>query len=223
MPKLSPSSVTLLDGAIVLSRGDGSARWQARFKNSSRWIRVTTKEKNLKDAREVARKLYTDARYRVKHGIPAQSKRFKDVAKLAVDRMEKAMEAGEGRRVYRDYVQAKQLPHSVFRHSSRRPHHVPAYSSVRVMAYRENGKEPKASTINTYNSALNRIFDEALMRGYIAKTQLPILENRGRDAQGDLILPSTSIEGFIVPYANGFTRAGQVSQATCGSCCATMY
>ena len=52
--------------------------------------------KELKDAKEAARELYTDARYRVKHGIPAQSKRFKDVAKLAVDRMEKAMAAGEG-------------------------------------------------------------------------------------------------------------------------------
>src|ERR1700722_8207325 len=48
MPKLSPDSVTLLDGEIVLSRRDGSARWQARFKNGSRWIRVTTKEKNSK-------------------------------------------------------------------------------------------------------------------------------------------------------------------------------
>lgn len=55
MPKLSPRSVTLLDGAIVLSRRDGSAKWQARFKNGSRWIRVTTKEKNLKYAKEVAR------------------------------------------------------------------------------------------------------------------------------------------------------------------------
>ena len=64
------------------------------------------KTKDLNDAKEAARELYMDARYRVKHGIPAQSKRFKDVAKLAVDRMEKAMAAGEGRRVYRDYVQA---------------------------------------------------------------------------------------------------------------------
>ena len=64
MPKLSPRSVTLLDGAIVLSRRDGSAKWQARFKNGSRWICVTTKEKNLKYAKEVAREVYTDARYR---------------------------------------------------------------------------------------------------------------------------------------------------------------
>ena len=195
------------------------------FKNGSRWIRVTTKEKNLKDAKEVARELYTDARYRVKHGIPAQSKRFKDVAKLAVDRMEKAMAAGEGRRVYRDYVQAINNYLIPFFGT----HHVDNITYPLIQAFaawrvEKMGKEPKASTINTYNSALNRIFDEALMRGYIAKTQVPILENRGRDAvKGDLTLPSTSIERFIVPYANGFTRAGQANRAICGNCYATMY
>ncbi|HEX3398161.1 MAG TPA: hypothetical protein VHS76_15770, partial [Steroidobacteraceae bacterium] len=45
------------------------------------------------------------------------------------------------------------------------------------------GKEPKASTLNTHNSALNRIFDEAVMRQYVAKVQIPMLENKGRDAQ----------------------------------------
>jgi integrase len=184
MPKLSPDSVTLLDGAIVMSRRDGSAKWQARFKNGSRWIRVTTKEKDLKEAKEIARELYTDARYRVKHGIPAQSKRFKDVAKLAVDRMEKAMAAGEGKRVYRDYVQATNNYLIPFFGG----HHVdnityPLIQEFAAWRAEKMRKQPKSSTINTFNSALNRVFDEALMRGYIAKTQIPILENRGRDGQ----------------------------------------
>jgi len=57
MPKLSPNSVTLLDGAVVLSRRNGSARWPARFKNGNRWIRATTKEKNLNDAKRSAREI----------------------------------------------------------------------------------------------------------------------------------------------------------------------
>lgn len=60
------------------------------IQNGNRWIRVTTNQKNINDAKEVARELYTDAHYRLNHGIPAQSKRFKDVAKLAIDRMGKA-------------------------------------------------------------------------------------------------------------------------------------
>jgi uncharacterized protein (DUF1330 family) len=103
-----------------------------------------------------------------------QSKRFKDVAKLAVDRMEKAMAAGEGRSVYRDYVQAINNYLIPFFGT----HHVDHITYPLIQAFaawrsEKMGKEPKASTINTYNSALNRIFDEALMRGYIAKTQVP--------------------------------------------------
>jgi hypothetical protein len=48
IPKLSPQSITLLDGAIVPTRRDGSAKWQARFK-------VTTGTKDLEEAKEAAR------------------------------------------------------------------------------------------------------------------------------------------------------------------------
>jgi integrase len=184
MPKLSPNSVTLLDGAIVLSRRDGSAKWQARFKSDGRWLRVTTKEKSLKDAKKAAREIYVDAQYRVKHGVPAQSKRFKDVARLAVDRMERAIAAGEGRRVYRDYVQAIYnylIPFFGTQHVDHISY--PLIQEFSAWRIKKMHKEPKASTINTHNSAFNRIFDEALMHGYIAKTQIPVLINKGRDAE----------------------------------------
>ena len=89
-----------------------------------------------------------------------------------------------GKRVYRDYVQAINNYLVPFFG----PHHVDNITYPLIQAFaawriEKMRKEPKASTINTHNSALNRIFDEALMRGYIAKTQIPILENKGRDAQ----------------------------------------
>ncbi|MDC3394630.1 hypothetical protein OAX13_03705 [Planktomarina temperata] len=44
------------------------------------------------------------------------------------------------------------------------------------------GREPRSSTLNTHNSALNRIFDEAVVRGYMNKSQVPVLVNKGRDS-----------------------------------------
>ena len=44
------------------------------------------------------------------------------------------------------------------------------------------GREPRASTLNIHNSALNRIFDEAITRGYMNKSQIPVLVNKGRDS-----------------------------------------
>ena len=79
-----------MDGAIVLTRRDGTEKWQARFKIDGRWIRTTTKCKDLKEAKEAAKDLYMEAHYRKKIGVAARSKRFQDVAKLAIERMEKA-------------------------------------------------------------------------------------------------------------------------------------
>ncbi len=45
------------------------------------------------------------------------------------------------------------------------------------------GKVPSASFINNHNSALNRVFDEALERGYLTKFQVPILKNDGIKTQ----------------------------------------
>jgi integrase len=45
------------------------------------------------------------------------------------------------------------------------------------------GREPKASTLNTHNSALNRVFDEAVLRGFLSKSHVPMLINKGRDSE----------------------------------------
>ena len=42
---------------------------------------------------------------------------------------------------------------------------------------------PSASVINNHNSALNRVFDEAIERGYMTKFQLPLLRNDGVKSQ----------------------------------------
>jgi integrase len=184
MPKLSPNSVTLLDGDVVLTRRDGSEKWQARFKMDGRWIRCSTKEKDLNKAKEVAKDRYLDAHYRVKHGVPAQSKRFKDVAKLAIDRMQKAVDSGEGKKVFRDYIQATNnylIPFFGNRHVDSITYQV--IKEFTEWRSNQTTRAPKASTYSTYNSALNRIFDEALMHRYIAKTQIPVLENKGQQSQ----------------------------------------
>jgi integrase len=98
--------------------------------------------------------------------------------------MQKALAGGQGKKVYRDYIQATNnylIPYFG-------AHHIDRINYAMIQQFglwraEKMGKEPKASTLNTHNSALNRIFDEALMRSYIAKIQVPILENKGRDAE----------------------------------------
>jgi integrase len=194
MPLLSPDSVTHLGGAIVLTRRRRSSAWQARYKMAGRWIRITTKAKDLKEAKAIAEEQYMDARYRAKNNIPVITKRFKDVAKLAIDRMEKSIEAGQGKKTYRDYIQAINrylIPYFGNQHIDKISQNVMLeFAKWRI---EQMGKLPKASTLSNHNAALNRVFDEALLHGYVQKAQIPDLENKGLKAERR---PVFSLEEF---------------------------
>ena len=45
------------------------------------------------------------------------------------------------------------------------------------------GREPKASTLNTHKSAMNRVFDEAVARGFLAHKILPVLVKKGEKSE----------------------------------------
>jgi hypothetical protein len=47
-----------------------------------RQVRVSTKKRILQDAKDAAREIYLDYRFRQKNGLPVISKRFADVAAL---------------------------------------------------------------------------------------------------------------------------------------------
>ena len=180
MPKLSPASVTLLDGNIVLYRRTRTRKWQARFKIGNYWKRITTKSNDLENAKDTALEQYMECMFKHKHGIPAVTKRFRDIARLCVADMQRMLEAGEGRSVYASYIAVTDNYLIPFFGS----YSIANIGYQQIRAYEEwrrekFGRELKASTVNTHNSALNRIFDEAVARGYLQKSHLPVLSNKG--------------------------------------------
>lgn len=66
MVKLSEDTVTLLDGDVRLTRRKNSAAWQAAFKIGDRWVRTTTKCRQLADAKEAAKNIYMEYRFKGK-------------------------------------------------------------------------------------------------------------------------------------------------------------
>jgi len=183
LPKLNPNTPTLMDGEVRLFKRKHSSVWQVVFMMDGRQVRVSTKKRILKDAKDAAREIYLDYRFRQKNGLPVISKRFADVAALCRATMKEQLENGAGKKSFRDYIIVidKYL--------------VPFFGDVFVTSidyemlqkfarWREEkmGREPRASTLNTHNSALNRIFDEAVARGYMNKSQIPVLVNKGRDS-----------------------------------------
>ena len=65
---------------------------------------VTTKNNGLEKAKDTALEQYMECMFKHKHGIPAVSKSFRDIARLCVADMQRMLEAGEGRSVYASYI-----------------------------------------------------------------------------------------------------------------------
>ena len=184
MPVLSPETVLVNDGDIKLYKRARSTVWQATFNIVGRWVRISTKCKDLHEAKAAAKKKMVEYQFRHEHQLPVVSKRFGDVARLAIGEMRKALAADEGKKSYLDYIIVIER------------YLIPFFGKMLVtnIDYEKlkefdrwrvdkMGRDPKASTLNTHNSALNRVFDEAVVRGFLSNSHRPMLKNKGRDSE----------------------------------------
>lgn len=184
MVKLSPNTVTILDGDVKLTRRGGSSAWQAAFKIADRWVRVTTKCRQLAEAKDAARDLYMEYKFKAKHDLPIVTKRFDTVAQLVVADLRKQLDAGVGKKVFKDYITAIESYLIPFFGAK----HVNNISFIELKEFavwraKKMKREPKASTITTHNTALNRVFEEAVNRSFMSKNKIPILVNSGDDGE----------------------------------------
>jgi integrase len=177
MPQLSSDSIHILEGKATLYKRENTPHWQVRYKVLNRWLRQTTKCEELKDAKNIAVEIVTNAWFRERNDLPIVSKRFKSVAKLAIHRMQALAEAGQGKAVFETYINALEKYHVPFlgNHNIDRIDNtvMQHFAKWRIEQMR---RVPKASTLNNHNSALNRVFDEAVERGYMKRDQVPLLK-----------------------------------------------
>jgi len=180
MPQKAAHTVHILEGDATLYKRNSSPHWQLRYKIYNKWMRATTKCESINDAKKRAVDIVLEAKHRQKSGLPAVSKRFSAVAHLAIQRMEELNKGKQGKVTYKTYIQVinKYLIEFFGNHNIDR---IDSALMNRFAKWRieQLGKLPSASVINNHNSALNRVFDEALTRGYMAKIQVPVFNNEG--------------------------------------------
>ncbi|MDH5304793.1 MAG: tyrosine-type recombinase/integrase [Gammaproteobacteria bacterium] len=181
MPELSPSSVQLLNGKIVLTKRSRSPFWQARFRVGRRWIRTSTKNEQLDEAQATAIELHAEAKLKEKLNLPITTRKFKSVAGAVKENLQAAIDANEGKRVFRDYIQA--IDNYLIPFFGNHNVDTVDYGLLKSFdLYREQKlkRKPALSTISTHSSALNRVFDEAVRQGYMTQAQVPhIRRDRG--------------------------------------------
>ncbi len=183
MAKLNADTHVLLDGIVKVYKRGNSKRWQATFNINDHWIRISTGKRDLEEAKTVARDQYLDYKFRAKHDLPIVTKRFEDVAQLSIADMQRQLDAGAGRKVFKDYIKAINkyfIPFFGKTFITNIDHEkIQAFNAWRTDII---GREPKASTLNTHNSAMNKVYAEAVARGFITQGKVPILANKGEEA-----------------------------------------
>ena len=181
MIKLVDASRTLLNGRIILSKRARSRRWQMRFQHEGKWIQLSTGQQHRPEADKSAENIYLEAVFKLKHQLPIQTRSFGTVAQLTINTLQAALDAGEGRSVYKDYIIA--LNRYLIPFFGKYNMDSIDYELLKQFdAWRSQkmGKTPTASTVGTHVSAINRVFDEGIERGYVSPQKRPHIFNRGR-------------------------------------------
>ena len=172
---------TLMNRKLVLYRRERSGVWQCRFKVGGVWQRKSTKEYDLKEAEVVAQNLLIEAEIRKKSNLPVLTRKFKDVAKLTIKRLENDIKSGNGKTIYKDYISAIRdylMPILGRLYIDNIDHK--ALDNLDNKRIVKMGRKPSHSTILTHNAALNKVFDEAEIRGLISNKTRPSLSVAGR-------------------------------------------
>jgi len=168
----------LQDGDVAIyKRGK---YYHCRLKIQNGWIKKTCKTKDLKEAEKFALDKYMEYKYRLEHNLPIETKKFQDVANLAIRNLQSQLDAGRGKVTYSHYI------------GCLRRYFIPFFKNknIDLIGYKELqefdefrrekiGRVPAASTIKTHTAALNCVYDIAIQHQWITKSQVPYLKNKG--------------------------------------------
>ncbi|MCH7538212.1 MAG: site-specific integrase [Proteobacteria bacterium] len=197
MPKQSSESVPILEGTALLVRRANTPRWQVKYRIHNRWIRSSTKQTDLEEAKKVAVEIVQDALYKDKFGLPVITRKFKSVAKAVSDRFKTDFENSVGTGSYRDYFQAIDnwlIPFfGKYNIASIENKHIKAFYEDRNEKFlAKYNKVASKTAINTHATALSFIFAEAVQEDLMLEHHVPVVKLKGYAAKSNSEMPRAS-------------------------------
>jgi hypothetical protein len=92
-----------VDDGLYIYLQSNSEVWIARFKIGGKWISRTTKQREKPKAATAAIKVRAECDIKHEHGIAIQTRAFRDVAKLAIERMQQQPANVKGASTIKDH------------------------------------------------------------------------------------------------------------------------
>lgn len=192
---------------IVFKRAN-SDKWQCRYRIKDEWIRCSTNEYTLDGAIQSANMILIEAHVRDKLNVAPVSKKFKDVAKLAIERLETEMQTSDSKTKYLEYakiIRRYQIP--ALAQTPIEQIKLKELEMLEQYRIKKMGKVPKRSTILNHNAALKRVFNEAVLRGYMTEAQRPILVAKGAKCERRVEFSIEEIKKMLNGFDNWIKNA----------------
>jgi integrase len=208
MPEKVKTTHVLMDKELIVYRRERSTIWQCRYKVDGVWQRSSTKERDLAKAKAKAKELLIEAEIRKRSNLPVVTRKFSNVAKLAVERMNEETASGKGKVSFADYIRVINeylIPCLGKRNITSIDH--AALDELDAWRIQQMGKAPSQSTMLTQNAALNRVFDEAVIRGFLTDANRPKLEAKGRTSDRRPAFDMDEIRALIGGFDGWIARA----------------
>ena len=208
-----PTLLYLRDGEVVIYRRGDSPSWQCRYKlaNGS-WHRVSTKRASIEAAVAVATDLYDQARYRQRLGLAHRAQNFAQIAAATLHELRAQIDAGAGKTAYHSYVSCIEryfLPYFA-------DHQLEAITHSDIVEFelwrnRQMAKTPKASTLNNFASAWNRLCQTAINRGWISReAAIPKLSTRGQKSVPRPAFDRDEVDQLLA-FMEGWSKEGRLA------------
>jgi integrase len=201
MPEPKETTHTLIERELIVYRRERSGIWQCRFKVDGIWQRASTKHSDLKKAKARAFEMRMEAEIRRRSNLPVITRKFRDVARLAVERLEHEIAIGKGKRSYTDYIRVIQdylIP--ILGKRSITSIDYQALDELNIKRAEMMEKVPTQSTMLTHNAALNRVFDEAVIRGFLTEASKPKLEATGKKSERRAAFDMTELRALLANF-----------------------
>ncbi len=175
-----------IDDALYVFQQDNSKYWYARFQLFGKWYCKSTQEQDLEEAKAEARLIRREHKVRIETGTLTNSKRFRDIAQMAIDYMEHQLRTGVGKKAYKDYIGALKKYHiPFFDRTYITSIDQPKINEFEIWRMKRAGKKNEEkqlakSTILNHNAALRMVFDIAVDNKWMSTFQVPNLKNDGK-------------------------------------------
>lgn len=173
----------MCDGEVVVYDRPGSktSNWYFRIKlkQANKWKKFSAKTDDLEEAKRAALRQYDLVRALEGQNVYVDGKRFSQVAELTIHELEEELHTGSGKPTYIDYIRVIGLYKGAFGNKYIQNIRYQDLVEYHRERWKVLGRKLKRSTINLHNTALMRVFETAVQRGWMSKAQIVTYKNDG--------------------------------------------